>query len=182
MPDQASDSNRDEQMDELIEEIRRLARATEYVDKKPKPDSTLWGQAARAATTFLLAVSLTLGVKHEVDLAPVQPIAVAQTSTGHQISQQAALKQFGSDVKRLSDWLQSPSHEPESLQELRGLLTQDLKQIIKLPCSTDTREEAVDLIVQLQIDAANKVAQHERITSTERRAQRLLTTLQALCG
>ena len=176
----ASERNDDDRINRLNEEIRNLAYRIERQEIPKARENTWWDRASRTVGVFLLAVSLTLGVRHEVQLSPVDhlnPPAVVQQI---EQPQKAATKQLEADARRLEQWLQSPGDQ-ESVVELTSAIAKDLKTIIKFPCAEAAEDEAVEILLQLQLDASQKVSNNQQITSTERRLQRLVSLLKSLC-
>lgn len=188
-------SERDPRVDELLDEFRRLARRvegqTEYIRQAtaPKPPD-LWSRATQTVGAFLLAVSLTLGVHHEVHNSPATPIAQpvqsvqpAQAARESPL-QRSVVEQLAADADRLGEAV-GQLDEPggaAALSESLASLSKDLKTIIKYPCAESVEDEAVEVLLELQLHAIQKVAAGQPITSTEHRVKRMVTLLKNLCA
>lgn len=182
-------SDRRDRIDRLIEQVQALARQIEGQSHRahdasnaPKPPD-FWGRAAQTVGSFLLAVSLTLGVQHEAHNSPGAQMAQPVVQVAHESPlQRGMVDQLASDADRLSDWIKS--NEPDgqaSLSEIAAALSKDLKTIIRYPCAEDVEDEAVEVLLQLQLQSVQKVAADQPITSTEHRVKRLVTLLKNVC-
>lgn len=154
--------------------------AEPWYNNKPLVKPSVWDRATRWVTPLMVAASLALGVKHEIQRPAPQPAPIVSSYAGEYVANRRdAIDRIQEKVNRLEN-----QTTPMDASERNGLyfsIVEDLKQLLTISCTPSAKSELLTLIVDLQVLASQKVAKVEAVTPIERRLQRLLVTLLNAC-
>jgi hypothetical protein len=148
--------------------------------KAPPPKASLWDRTVRWATPLMVAASLLLGIKHEVQLPITHPAPVVSTYQAPSVADTRHL------IARVQDKLDRLDRQGAGLDdaERKGLyfsILEDVKELLTIPCPPSAKTELLDSIVELQAIASAKVASAAPVQPIERRLQRALVVFLNAC-
>ncbi len=146
----------------------------------PLPMPSLWDRTVRWATPLMVAASLLLGIKHEVQLPVTHPAPVVSAYHAPSLGDAHLL------VARMQDKLDRLENLAGTVdgKERNGLyvsIIEDVKTLLTIPCPPAAKTELLDSIVELQAVASNKVASAAPVQPIERKLQRALVMFLNAC-
>lgn len=148
--------------------------------KGPPPKRSLWDRTVRWATPLMVAASLLLGIRHEVQLPVTHPAPVVSAYQAPSVADARHL------IARVQDKLDRLENQASKLDdaERNGLyfsIIEDVKELLTIPCPPSAKTELLNSIVELQAVASGKVASAAPVPPIERKLQRALVMLLNAC-
>lgn len=149
-------------------------------DNDPPPKASLWDRTVRWATPLMVAASLLLGIKHEVQLPVTHPAPAVSVYQATSVADARRL------IARMQDKLDRLESHADTLDagERNGLyfsIVEDMKELLTIPCPPSAKTELLNSIVELQAVASTKVASAAPVQPIERRLQRALVMFFNAC-